>query len=51
MGLAIISDIHSNLQALEAVLKHISEQKADRIISVGDLIDFGGQPNEGRKQD
>ena len=46
MKLAIISDIHSNLQAFEAVLKHINEQKADRIISIGDLIDYGGQPNE-----
>jgi len=46
MKIAIISDIHSNLQALEAVLGNISDQHVDKIISLGDLIGYGGQPNE-----
>lgn len=46
MKISIISDVHSNLHALKAVLEHIKRQKADKIISLGDIIDYGGQPNE-----
>jgi predicted phosphodiesterase len=46
MRLAVISDIHSNLEAFEAVLKDISENNADDIISLGDNIGYGSQPEE-----
>ena len=32
---AIVSDIHGNLAALEAVLEDISKQKVDRIVCLG----------------
>jgi putative phosphoesterase len=46
MKIAIISDIHANLEALEACLKKIDEMKADKIICLGDLVDYCAQPNE-----
>lgn len=41
MKLAIISDIHGNLQALEAVLADIATRGADQIIVNGDLVNRG----------
>ncbi|MEN8212119.1 MAG: metallophosphoesterase family protein [Thermodesulfobacteriota bacterium] len=46
MRLAVISDIHSNLDALMAVLDDISKLKIDDIISLGDNIGYGAQPEE-----
>lgn len=44
--IAIISDIHSNIEALDAVLKDIQEQGAKDIICLGDLIGYGPNPRE-----
>jgi len=44
--IAIISDIHSNIAALEAVLKDIDEQKVDAIYCLGDVVGYGPQPVE-----
>jgi diadenosine tetraphosphatase ApaH/serine/threonine PP2A family protein phosphatase len=45
--IAFISDIHSNLPALEAVLKDIdSTGKVERIYCLGDVIGYGPQPVE-----
>jgi predicted phosphodiesterase len=38
MRLAVLSDIHGNLQALEAVLEHAQKQQVDQIIVAGDLL-------------
>ena len=46
MKYAIISDIHANLEAAEACLREIEKLKADRIICLGDLVDYCAQPNE-----
>jgi predicted phosphodiesterase len=43
---AIISDIHSNLEALESVLREIGDCSADRIICLGDIVGYGANPNE-----
>jgi len=43
---AIISDIHGNLEALQAVLNHIAEQKIDEIYCLGDVIGYGPNPCE-----
>ncbi|KJU82369.1 Phosphoesterase [Candidatus Magnetobacterium bavaricum] len=45
MAYAVISDVHSNLHALEAVLKDISERRIDEIYFVGDAVGYGPQPN------
>ena len=44
MRLAILSDIHGNLEALEAVLRDMDEQNIDRIMSLGDNIGYGPDP-------
>lgn len=46
MRLALISDIHGNLVALEAVLKELADAKVDRILCLGDLSAGGSQPRE-----
>ena len=46
MRTAVLSDIHANIQALEAVLRDCEEQGADRFWMLGDYIDYGGSPVE-----
>ncbi|MEW6144746.1 MAG: metallophosphoesterase family protein [Thermodesulfobacteriota bacterium] len=46
MRYAIISDIHANLEALQAVLREIDWCSADRIICLGDIVGYGASPNE-----
>ncbi len=46
MKIAVISDIHGNLEALTAVLEHLGTCAVDRIISLGDNIGYGPDPNE-----
>ncbi|MEX0621226.1 MAG: metallophosphoesterase family protein [Solirubrobacterales bacterium] len=46
MKAAVISDIHANLPALEAVLEAIEESGADEIWCLGDAIGYGASPNE-----
>jgi diadenosine tetraphosphatase ApaH/serine/threonine PP2A family protein phosphatase len=43
---AIISDIHSNLEALQAVLKDIEAQGITEIYCLGDVIGYGPNPRE-----
>lgn len=44
--IAIISDIHSNVPALEAVYKDIARRRIRRIFCLGDLVGKGPQPAE-----
>ncbi len=44
--LAILSDIHANLEALKQVLADIDACGADEIICLGDVIGYGPQPQE-----
>lgn len=47
LRLALISDIHANLPALEATLEHIARQTAvDAIYHLGDLVGYAPWPNE-----
>ena len=46
MKIAIISDIHGNLEALKATLKDIEKRNVDRIICLGDTIAKGIHPKE-----
>ncbi|NPV44462.1 MAG: metallophosphoesterase family protein [Firmicutes bacterium] len=46
MRLAILGDIHSNIYALEAVLKDVEKHKPDEIICTGDLVGYAPFPNE-----
>ena len=46
MRFAFISDIHANLEALEAVLNDIKGQNIDEVICLGDIVGYGANPNE-----
>ncbi len=43
---ALVSDLHSNIEALEAVLKDIESQKVDHIYCLGDIVGYGPNPRE-----
>jgi len=44
--IAIFSDIHGNLQALQAILKDIKAKQIDEVIYLGDIISIGPNPKE-----
>jgi predicted phosphodiesterase len=44
--IAVLSDIHGNLHALEAVLKSVDEDAPDNVWCLGDLVGYGPRPNE-----
>lgn len=46
MRIAVFSDIHGNLEALEAILTDIKKSKIDEIIFLGDAIGLGPNPKE-----
>src|SRR6185503_21360850 len=43
---AVLTDIHSNLPALEAVLSAIDEAGIERKWCLGDVVGYGAQPDE-----
>ncbi len=42
----LVSDIHGNLPALDAVIAALRREKVDRIVSCGDLVGYGPWPRE-----
>lgn len=46
MKYALISDVHANLPALEAVLEQVERVHADAIYHLGDLVGYAPWPNE-----
>ncbi|WML33721.1 metallophosphoesterase family protein [Clostridium sp. OS1-26] len=46
MKIAVISDVHGNLEALKAALESIEKLKVDTIVCLGDLVGYGPYPNE-----
>ncbi|MBR3254650.1 MAG: metallophosphoesterase family protein [Clostridia bacterium] len=46
MKIGIISDVHSNIQALNVVMAKFDEEKVDKIICCGDIIGIGINPEE-----
>jgi len=46
MRVAVISDIHANLPALEAAAEAIERESPDEIWCLGDLVGYGAQPND-----
>ncbi|MDE2416820.1 MAG: metallophosphoesterase family protein [Burkholderiales bacterium] len=45
MRLALLSDIHGNLQALDACMSHARAQKVQRFAFLGDLVGYGADPS------
>lgn len=46
MRFAFLADIHSNLEAFQAVLASCEEQGVDRIYCLGDIVGYGANPKE-----
>jgi len=46
MRIGIISDIHSNLAALECVFSYLDSKKIDEVFCLGDTVGYGPFPNE-----
>lgn len=46
MRYGIFSDVHSNLEALKAVLDYYREEKIDKYICLGDVVGYGANPQE-----
>ena len=46
MKIAIISDIHGNLEALKSTLQDIERRNVDKVICLGDIISKGVHPSE-----
>ena len=46
MKAAVVSDVHGNLHALEAVLAAIDADPPDELWCLGDLVGYGARPNE-----
>ncbi len=44
MKFAVVSDIHGNLAAFEAVLEDLERREIERIVCLGDLIGYGPDP-------
>ena len=44
MKIAVVSDIHGNLEALDAVLSDMEAYRVDKIVCLGDLIGYGPDP-------
>jgi diadenosine tetraphosphatase ApaH/serine/threonine PP2A family protein phosphatase len=45
MRIALLSDVHGNLPAFEAVLADVETQSADEVWCLGDLVGYGAQPD------
>lgn len=46
MKYLILSDIHSNHEALAAVLAHVRRKPWDKVVFLGDLVGYGANPNQ-----
>ena len=46
MKVAIMSDVHSNLEALEAAVEDAKSQKVTHFVFLGDIVGYGPNPAE-----
>ncbi len=44
MRTALLADVHSNLEALQACLAHARREGTDRFAFLGDLVGYGADP-------
>lgn len=45
MRIGVVSDIHANLEALEAVLADLERRAPDALVCLGDFVGYGPDPN------
>ena len=46
MRYGLISDIHGNLEALEAALGELAKERIDEYLCIGDIVGYGANPKE-----
>ncbi len=46
MKIAVLSDIHGNLEAFRAVVASIEVRRPDRVVCLGDMVGYGPEPEE-----
>jgi predicted phosphodiesterase len=46
MRYLILSDVHSNREALDAVLSFVRRKRWDKLVCLGDLVGYGANPNQ-----
>ena len=46
MRIAVLSDIHGNLHALDAVLSDVEREDVHEIWCLGDIVGYGADPND-----
>lgn len=46
MKLAVLSDVHANLEALQAVVRDIESRAVEKVFFLGDAVGYGANPNE-----
>ena len=46
MRIGLLSDVHANRPALESALRELRRRGAERMLVAGDLVGYGGQPNQ-----
>ena len=46
MKIALISDIHSNLEAFQAVMASLAGHDIEKVMFLGDIVGYGANPNE-----
>ncbi|HEV8338973.1 MAG TPA: metallophosphoesterase family protein [bacterium] len=46
MRVAVLSDVHANLEALQVVVEDVARRECDRILCLGDFVGYGPNPNE-----
>ena len=44
MILALLSDLHANIEAVQACLRHAKEHGAESFAFLGDLVGYGADP-------
>lgn len=44
MKIVLMSDLHANRQAVEAVWQHAQERGFDQLVMLGDYVDYGADP-------
>jgi len=45
MRIAVFSDVHSNLEALQAFIEHSLTKRVDQYMCLGDIVGYGANPN------
>ncbi len=50
MRIAILSDVHANLEALEAVASDLERARVEKVVFLGDAVGYGADPNACVKQ-